>query len=165
MPTVANQAVVSPASEKYARDLTERIRNATEGLYTLLLEAWESQAYKLLGYRSWSGYIDGEFDFNRAHSYRLINQAKVVQALRAGVSPIGDSFEPIHVSEYEARNIAPAIEVVTERVREQVAAGVAPREAVVVAIEEIRRPSMPQPFEERAEHEHEFVCRICGERA
>ncbi len=52
--------------------------------------------------KAWEEYVGAEFDMRRAHSYRLLDQARVVQALRevAGeMSPMGD------ISERDARGM------------------------------------------------------------
>lgn len=178
-------ASLPSASEQYARDLTDRIRNATESLYSLLLEAWESECFKHLGYKSWSAYIDGEFDFNRQHSYRLLTAAKATKQLQAAaeeLSPKGDTRDEIHIPERVARDIAAVLPAVIEDVKSQVAAGVSTERAVEAAVERGRQAvrlqqSKPEPmrrgarFEDEPEddlptrdvHEHVWVCSICGE--
>lgn len=154
---------VTPAGREYAQRLTKQIKAAADNLWELLLEAWNSKAYVSLGYKSWSAYVDAEFDFNRAHSYRLVNQGQVIKQLReaAKVSPVGDNFD-VRVSEREARDIAPVMPEVIEQVQEQVAAGVPAQEAVRVAVEAARTP--PRPVVTRSEScVHEYVCRHCGE--
>lgn len=164
---------ISPAGEAAARKLTNEIKRAADNLWELLLEAWNSKAHVSLGYKSWNAYIDGEFDFGRQYSYRLINQGQVIKSLReaAEVSPMGDRLT---VSEREARDVAPVIGDVVAEVREQVSAGVEPQEAVRVAVERVRAmPVTSGPFSSGFDHiadddepstcVHEYVCRHCGE--
>lgn len=159
---------VTKSDREYAEKLTKQIRESAEDLWTLLLQAWETKAYVSLGYKSWSAYVDKEFDFNRRHSYRLINQGQVVKQLReaAGVS----ERTQVVVSEMAAREIAPVIGVVAEEVREAVASGVPAAEAVRLAVETHRpgpgftRTQFSDEFtEEPATCAHEYVCRHCGE--
>lgn len=153
-------------SVAYARDLTERIKRSTESLYELLLEAWQSQAYKHLGYRSWNAYIDGEFDFNRQHSYFLINQAKVTNALRAAASEVSytsDTLPAVTISGRDARSIAPILSEVVDDVRELVSSGVAPQVAVEQIVAEVRAERAKPKPPRSVDCEHEYVCRFCGE--
>lgn len=153
---------------RWAREITERIRRATDDLYTLLLEVYETEVYKHLGYKTWTAYIDGEFEFNRQHSYRLLTQARVVKMIRAGLSPSGDTRDAIHITEAAARDIAPLVGEVIDTARDRVAAGETPREAVRAAVA-ITRSRFDDGYDEpdepirEVEHVHEFVCRSCGE--
>jgi len=70
--------------ESEARSITERIRTAADELGTLLLEAHEREAWRVLGYETWGAYVDGEFDFKQRRSYQLMNEAKINRALPAG---------------------------------------------------------------------------------
>lgn len=176
-------STTSDASVAYARDLTDRIRGTAEGLYALLLEAWESEAWRHLGYRSWNQYIAGEFDFSRQRAYQLVNQGAVIREIKAGMSTTVDTREEIHVTEREARDIKPIVPEVVAEVREQVAAGVPAQEAVRSAVESHRPPTVTRTrLYESSVHEqtdgfddefpvrtvadtcvHEWVCRHCGE--
>jgi hypothetical protein len=132
-------------SGEMARELTERIRVATTELAKLLAEAHDGEAWRALGYSSWSAYIDGEFDFKRAHSYRLLHQAKAIEVLSAAAG------EPVAVSESAARSIAGRLPETAERVASAVGAGAEPSEAVKRALEEQRnggwkpKPAAPPP--------------------
>lgn len=88
------------ASLDEANQITAAIKTAGENLSNLLLEAHDREVWRAKGYRSWSAYIEAEFDFNRSHSYRLLNQAKVNQKLEA-------SGSPLRVTEREARDLSP----------------------------------------------------------
>ncbi|WP_298044995.1 DNA-binding response regulator [uncultured Citricoccus sp.] len=44
-----------------ARDLTARIRNGLSDVYELIQAAYQGQAWKALGYRSWDAYVTEEF--------------------------------------------------------------------------------------------------------
>lgn len=160
-----------PASNAshYARDLTDRIKRATDQLWELLLEAWEGEAYKHLGYKSWSAYIDGEFDFSRQQSYYLLNQGKVTKALReaGGLSNAFDTSSANRISIRDADAIAPVLPQVTERVRERVASGWEPSVAVETTVAEVRTErrttTTPRPYaNEEPDYGHQHECRICG---
>lgn len=163
---------VTKSDREYAEKLTKQIKAAAEDLWALLLQAWESKAHVSLGYKTWGAYIEGEFDFSRVQSYRLINQGQVIKQLReaANLSPMGYNSESITVSEREARAIAPMISEVVEVVRESVSSGVPAAEAVRLAVETHRsgpgltRTQFNDDFtEEPSSCAHEYVCRFCGE--
>jgi hypothetical protein len=119
-------------SNEGARALTERIRVATTELAKLLAEAHDGEAWRALGYTSWSAYIDGEFDFNRRRSYQLLHQAKTIEVLSEAAG------EAVAVTEREARSIAGRLPETAERVAAAVGAGHEPSEAVKRALEEQR---------------------------
>lgn len=48
-----------------AERLTARIREHVETVWELIREAFESKAWKALGYPNWAAYCDGEFSSNR----------------------------------------------------------------------------------------------------
>lgn len=162
---------LTPA-EHYARELTERIRHATLQLSELLSEAYEGQHYRSLGYGSWRAYIDGEFDFTSNYAYRLVKQGATVKMLKAGIAevlPDGNSSDEIHITEAQARDIAPVFDAVMEEVRSQVGAGVGPSEAVETAVARGRQSIRRVPIDggefidEVPEHIHSWVCSECGE--
>jgi hypothetical protein len=163
---------VTKSDREYAERLTRQIKAAADDLWSLLLQAWESKAHISLGYKTWGLYIEGEFDFSRQQSYRLVNQGQVIRQLReaVNVSPVGDNSSIVTVSEREARAIAPVISEVVEDVRESVASGVPAVEAVRLAVETHRSgpgftlTQFNNDFtEEPASCAHEYVCRHCGE--
>lgn len=106
-------AALSPAD---ARALTESIKGSAQRLYQLVLEAHEGQAHKALGYATWELYCRTEFNFERAHAYRLIDQGRVIRAIEqaAGVSPYGD------ISEAAARDIKPHLAEVADSISKRV---------------------------------------------
>jgi hypothetical protein len=80
------QSAVTDITRDEAQRLTEQIRSCRNETYRLLIEAYEKQAWRALGYTSWGDYIAAEFD---ADNLRLPQQARpeVVAAMReAGLS-------------------------------------------------------------------------------
>jgi hypothetical protein len=76
-----------PASgDQGARALTERIRRATRHVCLLLLEAHERRVWLALGYRSWEQYVRQEFGFSRTRSYELLDQGRIVLAIKSAAS-------------------------------------------------------------------------------
>lgn len=128
-------------TEAEAREITERIKRLADRLWTLLLEAHEGEAWRALGYASWSAYVSGEFDMSRQQSYRLLDQGRVIRAI-AEVSPNGDTP---HVTEREARDIKPHLVAVTNEVRERIEQGGATGEVVAEVVAEYRRPATLEP--------------------
>lgn len=144
--------------EREARDLTDRIKATAEQLWTLLLEAHDRQAWHALGYGTWSAYIDAEFDMGRAHAYRLLDQARVIRALEAVVSPDGDT--PVHVTEAEARDIKPVLDEVVEEVaaRTEAEPDRPPAEVVAEVVEKARaKKRAPDDAEAQAHREQEAL--------
>lgn len=110
-------------NEEQARSLTDDIKSRAESLWSLLLTAHDRKAWKALGYANWEAYVQTEFDMGRSRSYQLIDQARVIKAITAAVEEVStmvDKSDPvtIDISERVARDIAPVIDQVTERIRE-----------------------------------------------
>lgn len=92
-----------PLEEEEARGLTDRIRMATRYVCLLLLEAHVRRAWIALGYGTWEQYVHSEFNISRSRSYELVDQARVIQCVRAaaGMSGIPD------ISAYAALQVKP----------------------------------------------------------
>lgn len=146
--------VVADCSADEAREITERIKGAAESIWVLMLEAHDRRAYAALGYATWELYVRAEFDMARAHSYRLLDQARVIREISA-VSPSGD----IALTEAEARDIKPVLDEVKTAVAERVAALPDPtpeavketvREVVTEKREQVREAKVASPDDDRA---------------
>jgi hypothetical protein len=111
-----------------ARELTDRIKASANQLWILLLEAHERRAWIALGYASWAAYVRAEFRISRSRSYQLIDQGRVIRALRS----VSTSVD---ISEAQARDLKPRLVEVTETVRSRLAAGAA--ENVAYAVEQV----------------------------
>jgi hypothetical protein len=119
LPAIASTTVwMEPLDEARARELTERIRSTTRQVCILLFEAHERRAWLLLAYRSWEQYIHTEFGFSRSRSYELVDQGRVIQAVRAaaGMSGIPD------ISAYAALQVKAHLPSLTRTVAERTAA-------------------------------------------
>lgn len=88
-------------SKEEARTLTDEIKEHDEELCFKVLQAYEGGAHVALEYPSWESYVKEEFGYGRSHSYRLMDQARVVKAIDA-VSPRGD-----RPNEKQARSLVP----------------------------------------------------------
>ena len=103
-------------SEDEAKELTISIQSTATALYVLLKKAHDEKAHVALGYRTWAEYIDEEFEFSRARSYQLINQANVIEEINKS------SGVELFITEREARDIKnklPAITKKLEKVKEE----------------------------------------------
>lgn len=103
-------------SEDEAKELTISIQSTATALYVLLKKAHDEKAHIALGYKTWAEYIDEEFDFSRARSYQLINQANVIEEINKS------SGVELFITEREARDIKnklPAITKKLEKVKEE----------------------------------------------
>lgn len=139
-----------PLDEHRARQLTERIRDAAEELWALLLEAHEGRAWAALGYPSWEAYVRAEFDMSRSHSYRMLDQARVIRELESvsGTSRIRD------ISMESAQDLKPHLEIVKDAIRQAVEDVPADRVAEVVAeVVEQERARIIQQRQDRQEIE------------
>lgn len=110
--TTAEIIEVIPKEE--AEKLTKDIQSTTTALYVLLKKAHDSKAWLSLGYKSWTEYIEKEFDFSRARSYQLINQANVIEEINDA------SGTPVYITEKEARDIKKRLPEITKKIKENV---------------------------------------------
>lgn len=99
-----------------ARALTERIRQTAGDLWSLLAQAHDQRAWEALGYGSFRDYVSGEFEMSRRHAYRLLDQARVVDAISSASGVTNWSHRP--VSELEARELKPHLEMVVQNVHD-----------------------------------------------
>jgi hypothetical protein len=105
-------------SEADAKDLTIRIRDGLGEFPLLLLEAHEKRAWIPLRHRSWEQYVRLEFSLSRSRSYELLDQARVVRALRLAAGT--QRIPPI--SALAAIEIKPLLGEVVDELREQLSA-------------------------------------------
>ena len=69
-----------------ARELTDRIRITLDGLWDLVIEAFNGRAHAALGYSSWDAYCNAEFGSNRIKIPREERQETVRSLREAGLS-------------------------------------------------------------------------------
>lgn len=109
-----NHEVELIMSREKALELTSDIQSTTSALYVLLKQAHDDKAWVALGYKSWASYVEGEFDFSRARSYQLINQANVIAEINEA------SGVPLYITEREARAIKKRLPEITEKLEKGV---------------------------------------------
>jgi hypothetical protein len=114
----APDVVEPPLDEAGARELTERIKEATREVCLLLFEAHRRRAWQALGYVTWEDYVHGEFGLSRTRSYELLDQGRVIRTLQAAA---GISGIPA-VSAYAAEQIKPYLGEVIEVIRQRTVA-------------------------------------------
>lgn len=125
-----NNEIIDAISKEDAQTLTKDIQSTTTVLYVLLKKAHDTKAWLSLGYKSWTEYIEKEFDFSRARSYQLINQANVIEEINEA------SGVPLYITEREARDIKKRLPEITEILEKDVKnAGLSDEEAEAKARE------------------------------
>jgi hypothetical protein len=110
-------AAPPPLCETEARALTERIKAATRDVCFLLLEAHERRAWSVLGYRTWEQYVPAEFGLSRSRSYELLDQGRVLRAIKAAAH----LTETPDISAYAAGQIKSRLSQVTDAIRDRTA--------------------------------------------
>ena len=105
-----------PAMSKVqAEGLTARIKQGLDEVFMLLLEAHERRAWVPLKYPSWERYVRVEFQLSRSRSYELLDQARVMVALRCAT---GNQPVPT-ISALAAKEIKPFLADVVNEVRQR----------------------------------------------
>jgi phage N-6-adenine-methyltransferase len=94
-----------------ARVLTDEVKSDAAALWAKLLSLYEGEAHIALGYSSWGAYCSSEFDWGKSQSYRVLDAARVVDALPE--SPIGE-----RPAESVARELVPVLREAPEQVPE-----------------------------------------------
>lgn len=127
---------IDEVAARRARKLTKQIRQATDQLWALLLEAHQMEAWRLLGYRTWDAYVRAEFDMTRGNANRLVAQGEIIAAIEAAagtdetpkVTRARATPPPVSARQAAVIKKNPAsLPAITEAVR----AGVEPAAAVV----------------------------------
>lgn len=158
-----------------ATALTRRIRTAVDDLWEMLLEAHDRKAWKVLGYATWEAYVTTEFSMSRRHSYRLLDQGRVINAVRRATGvlcPSGSQNRTgrgrtrtlsapsanIDISERDARDLKPDLPAVTEEIKGRVEAGEDPKKAVdetIAAKRAAKEKAKAEKHAKQAEYDRE----------
>jgi hypothetical protein len=91
--------IVPTFSTDDARRLTDEVKADAAALWAKLLALYEGGAHTALGYSSWAAYCAAEFDMGKSHAYRMLDAARVVDA----VPQLGNGAESV------ARELAPVL--------------------------------------------------------
>lgn len=101
-------------TKEEAVELTQSIQSTTTALYVLIKKAHDNKAWLAMGYDSWASYIENEFNFSRARSYQLINQANVIEEINEA------SGVELYITEREARSIKKKLPEITKKLEAEV---------------------------------------------
>jgi hypothetical protein len=83
--------VIAALTEAEARTLTDAIKADAEALWRKCLEAYQRGAHTALGYASWGAYWEAEFGQSGRTGYRLLEAARVVEALPSDTHVTGQN--------------------------------------------------------------------------
>ena len=97
--TAASQLL--PLDADRARQLTDEVKADAAALWAKLLQLYEGNAHKALGYTSWAKYCRTEFEMSDASAYRMLQGARVLAQLPIGSQPSSESV---------ARELAPLLD-------------------------------------------------------
>jgi hypothetical protein len=86
-----------------ARRLTDQVKRDAQDLWAKLLALYEGGAHFALGYSSWGDYFEAEFGGDASQGYRILDAARVQEALAAH-SPNGE--RNLALPESHAREVA-----------------------------------------------------------
>jgi site-specific DNA-methyltransferase (adenine-specific) len=89
-----------PMSRDEARQCVEQINRHLDEARALLLDLYEREGWRALGYASWRACVMSEFQQSQAHLYRQLHAARIER----DISPIGETLPPLR--EYHLRQIA-----------------------------------------------------------
>jgi hypothetical protein len=111
-------AVARPLAAEHARAIVEAIHERVEQIRDLVLELYEREGWKSLGYESWEKCVTAEFDRDRSYLYRQLRAAMIEREIAPSkidadpkLSPMGDkstlmgSREPV-IPERQLRPLA-----------------------------------------------------------
>ena len=125
-------------SKEKASMLTEDIKSTTTALYVLLKQAHDEKAFIAMGYKTWTEYVEKEFEFSRTRSYQLINQANVIEQIEESTG------FPIYITERDARAIKKRLPEITEKLKVEVKEADLEREEAERVAKEILDNREPQ---------------------
>ncbi|MFN8454820.1 MAG: hypothetical protein U0401_09160 [Anaerolineae bacterium] len=151
---VSNDIIFVPMTETEARQLVNEIKTDIVAVGQKLLELYEREGWRALGYANWRECVMTEFEFQKSHVYRLLDFAR----LERNLSPIGEKY-PLPANEAQARPLA-KLSAEQQRQVWTVAVETAPAGHLTAAHVERTARRLIQVFEEP----EEFVCPRCGQR-
>jgi hypothetical protein len=102
---MSEEIVLAPMTADEARRATDKIKSNQAESRQLLLDVYERDGWKVLGYKNIEQYAKDELDYSKPYSYRLIDAAQIERNLRK--SPIGDFRRAIvEIPESQLRPLA-----------------------------------------------------------
>lgn len=130
---------IGQMNEAEARRITDQINAKSNDLWQLLMEAQERKAWAALGYSNWRDYAVTEFSVSQSRAYQLLDQAKVVTAVRDAANST-----MVEISERVARAVKPKLTEVVQKIKSKVAKGADPKKATFEVIEAVQVTSKKQ---------------------
>ena len=109
-----------------AKLLTTWIKHDLEAAWEKIAYAHAHQVHKVLGYSAWKKYVEKEFGVSERHSYRLLDQGKVLTAIAEATS----TDPRVSITERQARRIKPHLEEVVTEIKERISGGEEPEKVV-----------------------------------
>lgn len=98
-------------SRDEARALTDEVKQDAQALWQKLVQLYNGEAHKALGFRSWRAYCAAEFQMTRDVAYQMLNAGKVMDELHSGrrgeSSAMAD--KPLPATERVARALVPVM--------------------------------------------------------
>ena len=125
---------LEPMTEAQARKITERIRKGLEGVWAMMLEAYEHKAHHALGYETWEDYVKAEFQMSRGESYRHIDVGRTVRAIASASSVSRARDIAPYVSTRAAAVLKHDADAAAKEITAAVESGVEPQDAVRAAV-------------------------------
>lgn len=95
-------------SEDEANTITLKIKQYAGVICSLVKEAHDKQAWRALGYPTWTAYCKAEFNIGKSRSYQLVKYAEVI-ALGTDTTGLPESTIVDSLPEGTARTIDPAV--------------------------------------------------------
>lgn len=160
-----------------AMRLTAEIKGHAGQIWRLLSKAHETHAYLALDYLTFEEYVEVEFEMSKSQAYRLLDKARIVADLNAGMiaaswnvsdgeSPMGD------IPERHARELVPlagdpekVAEAYVEAVENAEAEGRNVTSADIRVTVEQRKPKEPAPTSPAVQAIRERRAREAAEKA
>ncbi len=137
--------ITGPMEKAEAQAITDRIRGHIDAAWADITRAYEGKAWKALGYSSWEAYVKAEFDMSRRRSYQLLDQGRVIEAVREVVGT------DVHISEAATREIKEDLPTVTTEIERRIADGDKPVQAVKETVAAAREAKAKEKAEHKAE--------------
>lgn len=92
-------------SRDEARSLTDEVKVDAERLWRKLVELYEGEAHKVLGYSSWGAYFKAEFGGSKSRAYQLLDSGRVLDVVRQSTT-----VDSAPANEAQARELAPLLD-------------------------------------------------------
>lgn len=138
----AREAAAPVAAARARADVIRRtiqdLSVAGARLCVTLADAHDARDWVHLGYRSYGGYLAGEYGISRGHGYRLVEHARVIRTL-AEAAELGP--EQIGLPERASRRIATRLAEIAAEVRDRTQ-GMPPSERPAIVAEVVSETSL-----------------------